>query len=67
MASKLLVEILIISPKMQLCTLLPSPVGESTIVDCARIPSMPTIAFTIGGKEFELSPNEVQLYIQMLS
>nr|KAJ0209668.1 hypothetical protein LSAT_V11C400180960 [Lactuca sativa] len=31
--------------------------GEST-VDCARLPFMPTISFTIGGKEFELSPNE---------
>ncbi|CAH1417413.1 unnamed protein product [Lactuca virosa] len=31
--------------------------GESK-VDSARLPLMPTISFTIGGKEFELSPNE---------
>ncbi|KAI3765237.1 hypothetical protein L2E82_15267 [Cichorium intybus] len=31
--------------------------GELT-VDCERVPYMPTISFTIGGKEFELSPNE---------
>ncbi|KAI3718687.1 hypothetical protein L6452_19567 [Arctium lappa] len=42
---------------LQLCKAMPSPLDEST-VDCAKIPSMPTISFTIGGKEFELSPEE---------
>ncbi|KAI3765231.1 hypothetical protein L2E82_15260 [Cichorium intybus] len=41
----------------ELCALVPSPLGESS-VDCARVPSLPNISFTIGGKEFELSPNE---------
>ncbi|KAI3765230.1 hypothetical protein L2E82_15258 [Cichorium intybus] len=40
-----------------LCKLVPIPVEES-VVDCARLPSMPSISFTIGGKEFELSPDE---------
>ncbi|KAI3498935.1 hypothetical protein L1887_34723 [Cichorium endivia] len=40
----------------QLCTVT-GLAGEST-VDCERVPYMPTISFTIGGKEFELSPNE---------
>ncbi|XP_052626351.1 aspartic proteinase A1 [Lactuca sativa] len=40
-----------------LCALVPNPVGESTI-DCARLSSLPTISFTIGGKEFQLSPYE---------
>nr|XP_043624143.1 aspartic proteinase-like [Erigeron canadensis] len=39
------------------CSLIPSPVAEPT-VDCARIPSLPTISFIIGGKLFELSPDD---------
>ncbi|XP_054786213.1 aspartic proteinase A2-like [Prosopis cineraria] len=31
--------------------------GEA-LVACEKIPSMPTISFTIGGKTFDLSPNE---------
>ncbi|KAI3818792.1 hypothetical protein L1987_12610 [Smallanthus sonchifolius] len=33
------------------------PLVEPT-VDCQRLPSMPTISFVIGGKEFELSPDD---------
>ncbi|XP_076931935.1 aspartic proteinase oryzasin-1-like [Bidens hawaiensis] len=40
-----------------LCNLVPIPFGAST-VDCARIPFMPIISFTIGDREFELSPDE---------
>nr|GEV08288.1 aspartic proteinase [Tanacetum cinerariifolium] len=40
-----------------LCSVVPSPVKES-VVDCARIQYMPNISFTIGDKEFELSPDE---------
>lgn len=57
------------SPNLQLCKLVPVPVEES-MVDCARLSSMPSISFTIGGKEFELLPNEVLLillYIYILS
>ncbi|KAL0363204.1 UNVERIFIED_CONTAM: Aspartic proteinase [Sesamum calycinum] len=41
----------------ELCERLPSPMGESA-VDCASISSMPTISFTIGGKPFDLSPEQ---------
>lgn len=44
--------------KLQLCERLPSPMGQSG-VDCASISSMPTVSFTIGGKNFDLSPHEV--------
>ncbi|CAI9279883.1 unnamed protein product [Lactuca saligna] len=40
-----------------LCKLVPIPVEES-MVDCARLPYMPTISFTIAGKKFELLPDE---------
>ena len=46
---------------LQLCERMPNPMGESA-VDCESVPSMPTVAFTIGGKEFELAPEEV-LYL----
>lgn len=42
----------------QLCERLPSPLGESA-VDCGKLSSMPKVSFTIGGKVFDLSPNEV--------
>ncbi|XP_022033189.1 cardosin-F [Helianthus annuus] len=45
-----------------LCNLVPIPFGAS-VVDCARIPFMPVITFTIGGKQFELSPDEYILTI----
>nr|GEZ56089.1 aspartic proteinase [Tanacetum cinerariifolium] len=45
------------SLRRDLCSMVPSPVKEST-VDCARIQYMPNISFTIGDKEFELSPDE---------
>ena len=46
---------------IQLCERLPSPNGEST-VDCNSLPTMPNIAFTIAGKTFELSPEEVRIH-----
>ncbi|GFZ06342.1 aspartic proteinase A1 [Actinidia rufa] len=42
----------------ELCDRIPSPMGESA-VDCGSLASMPTVSFTVGGKVFELSPNEV--------
>ncbi|GJS45839.1 putative phytepsin [Tanacetum coccineum] len=45
-----------------ICSVVPSPVAEGTI-DCARLPSMPIISFTIGGKKFELSPDDYILKI----
>ncbi|KAL8153184.1 hypothetical protein V2J09_010944 [Rumex salicifolius] len=42
----------------QLCERLPSPMGESA-VDCGSLSTMPTISFTIGGKTFDLAPEQV--------
>ncbi|CAK7351433.1 unnamed protein product [Dovyalis caffra] len=46
----------------QLCERMPNPMGQSA-VDCGSVPSMPTVAFTIGGKEFKLAPEEYILKI----
>ncbi|KAG5620656.1 hypothetical protein H5410_005874, partial [Solanum commersonii] len=46
----------------KLCERLPSPMGESA-VDCGKLSSMPTVSFTIGGKVFDLSPNEYILKV----
>uniref|UniRef100_A0A0D9WJU8 Peptidase A1 domain-containing protein n=2 Tax=Leersia perrieri TaxID=77586 RepID=A0A0D9WJU8_9ORYZ len=46
----------------QLCDRLPSPMGESS-VDCGSLASMPEIAFTIGGKDFALKPEEYILKV----
>ncbi|KAK9065306.1 hypothetical protein SSX86_016689 [Deinandra increscens subsp. villosa] len=43
-----------------LCSLVPM---EEPMVECAQLPSMPTISFTIGGKEFELAPDDYILKI----
>lgn len=45
----------------QLCDRLPSPNGESA-VDCDNLSSMPNVSFTIGGKVFDLAPNQVWFY-----
>jgi hypothetical protein len=37
---------------------MPSPMGESA-VDCGKVSSMPSVSFTIGGKVFDLSSQEV--------
>ncbi|KAM7470117.1 hypothetical protein LguiA_008300 [Lonicera macranthoides] len=41
----------------QLCESIPSPMGESAI-DCSRVSNMPNITFTIGGKDFSLTPDQ---------
>ncbi|KAK9077353.1 hypothetical protein SSX86_005690 [Deinandra increscens subsp. villosa] len=46
----------------ELCDRLPSPQGESG-VDCNSLSSMPNIAFVIGGKAFELTPEQYILKI----
>ncbi|KAI3765240.1 hypothetical protein L2E82_15270 [Cichorium intybus] len=45
-----------------LCNQVPSAMGES-MVDCGKLASMPTVSFTIGGKEFELSPKDYILKV----
>ncbi|KAL4585364.1 hypothetical protein LXL04_009983 [Taraxacum kok-saghyz] len=45
-----------------LCNQVPKAMGESA-VDCGKLDSMPTVSFTIGGKEFELSPKDYILKI----
>ncbi|XP_054799149.1 aspartic proteinase A1-like [Prosopis cineraria] len=46
----------------ELCERLPSPMGESS-VDCNSLASMPNISFTIGGKIFELTPEQYVLKV----
>uniref|UniRef100_A0ACD5VPC5 Uncharacterized protein n=1 Tax=Avena sativa TaxID=4498 RepID=A0ACD5VPC5_AVESA len=46
----------------ELCDHLPSPMGES-IVDCKKVKSMPDVAFSIGGKQFVLKPEQYILKI----
>ncbi|KAE7995380.1 hypothetical protein FH972_000187 [Carpinus fangiana] len=46
----------------ELCDRMPSPMGESA-VDCGKVSSMPSVSFTIGGKVFELSPQEYILKV----
>ncbi|THU70655.1 hypothetical protein C4D60_Mb08t27260 [Musa balbisiana] len=46
----------------ELCDRLPSPMGESA-VDCGALASMPGVSFTIGGKVFELQPEQYILKV----
>ncbi|KAF6173267.1 hypothetical protein GIB67_026962, partial [Kingdonia uniflora] len=52
----------ILSYVNELCDKLPSPMGESA-VDCGNLSSMPKVAFTIGGKVFELNPQQYILKV----
>nr|BAB20971.1 aspartic proteinase 3 [Nepenthes alata] len=53
---------LILNYVNDLCDQLPSPMGESA-VDCARISSMATVSSTIGGKVFDLRPEQYILRV----
>ncbi|KAF2314174.1 hypothetical protein GH714_023878 [Hevea brasiliensis] len=46
----------------ELCERLPSPMGESA-VDCGSLSTMPNVSFTIGGKVFDLSPEQYVLKV----
>jgi phytepsin len=46
----------------ELCERIPSPMGESA-VDCNSLSSMPTVSFTIGGKKFDLAPEQYILKV----
>lgn len=46
----------------QLCERLPSPMGES-VVDCSELSSLPSVSLTIGGKVFDLAPEEYVLQV----
>lgn len=52
----------ILSYLNQLCERLPSPNGES-VVDCDRIPSMPTVTFSIGSETFKLTSDQYILKV----
>jgi len=52
----------IIAELDSLCENLPSPAGEA-FVDCSKIPSMPTITFTLAGVPFPLTPDQYILQI----
>ncbi|XP_058728114.1 aspartic proteinase A1-like [Vicia villosa] len=52
----------IINYANSLCDKMPNPMGQSS-VDCAKIPSMPNVSFTIGGKTFDLAPQEYILKV----
>ncbi|GFP80394.1 aspartic proteinase oryzasin-1 [Phtheirospermum japonicum] len=41
----------------QLCESIPSPGGES-LIDCNAISNMPNVTFTIGGKDYVLTPEQ---------
>ncbi|GAV89649.1 Asp domain-containing protein/SapB_2 domain-containing protein/SapB_1 domain-containing protein [Cephalotus follicularis] len=46
----------------QLCERLPSPMGESA-VDCGSLSSMPNVSLTIGGRTFDLTPEQYILKV----
>jgi len=46
----------------ELCERIPSPMGESA-VDCSSLSSMPSVSFTIGGKTFDLAPEQYVLQV----
>ena len=50
-------EKLVLESLSKLCDHLSSPMGESA-VDCGRVKELPEIAFTIGGKQFALTPEQ---------
>ncbi|KAH9616342.1 hypothetical protein KSS87_016601 [Heliosperma pusillum] len=52
----------VISYVDELCKRIPNAVGE-TAVDCNLLSRMPSVSFTIAGKQFELSPEEYVLKI----
>ncbi|XP_030542831.1 aspartic proteinase A1-like [Rhodamnia argentea] len=52
----------ILSYVNELCSRLPSPMGESA-VDCAGLSTMPNVSFTIGGRVFDLSPAQYVLKV----
>ncbi|CAJ1941389.1 unnamed protein product [Sphenostylis stenocarpa] len=47
----------------QLCDKMPSPMGQSS-VDCGNISSLPVVSFTIGGRTFDLRPEEYILKVR---
>ncbi|KAM7262775.1 hypothetical protein ACFE04_000458 [Oxalis oulophora] len=47
----------------ELCDRMPSPMGQSA-VECGKLSGMPVVSFTIGGKVFDLEPDEVKEIIR---
>ncbi|KAI4378272.1 hypothetical protein MLD38_015772 [Melastoma candidum] len=46
----------------QLCEKIPSPMGES-VVECESLSSMPRVSFSIGGRVFDLAPEQYVLKV----
>ncbi len=38
--------------------------SSQAVVDCARIPRMPTVSFSIAGKDFDLTPDQYVLRVR---
>jgi len=49
----------------EVCNLIPSPDGEST-VDCSTLPTLPDITITLGGTAFTLTPDQYILQLSSL-
>ncbi|XP_039071350.1 aspartic proteinase-like [Hibiscus syriacus] len=47
----------------KLCDTLPNPTTQLA-VDCAKIPTMPTVSFVIGNKSFDLGPQQYILKVE---
>lgn len=52
----------IIDQLNSLCQHLPSPAGESTVV-CSSLEKMPNVSFVIGGRSFDLTPEQYVLKV----
>ncbi|CDY21302.1 BnaC03g29860D [Brassica napus] len=50
----------ILSYAAELCDHIPSP-NQQSAVNCEKVSSMPIVTFTIGGKPFDLSPQDFKL------
>ncbi|CAN1232536.1 Aspartic proteinase A1, partial [Linum perenne] len=53
---------ILLNTLLQLCERIPSPSGQSA-VECSSLSSLPVVSFIIGGKEFDLAPEEYILQV----
>ena len=50
-----------------ICNTLSFLASSQAVVDCEKIPTMPNVTFTIGEKDFTLTPNDYVLQVGLLS